>query len=186
MNDEYFSQFFPDRKVLSTTSNNFSRSSLYFPCLIAAEHYVSYCSGGKTNFRSNLNEERSENPSKFHKNLFRGCIESMKSKKHAQGFFLFHVDLRNMPIYRKIHKRPAYNVALSFKKTSLPPSSPPCAGARGWWLRAVSHFRVLWMVSACVGECCSVMQCVVVCCSVLQCVAVCCFIHIYTHICTYI
>jgi len=104
---------FPDRKVLSTTSNNLSRSLWQFPCLIAAEHYVSYCSRGKTNFGSNLGEKRSQNPWKFHKNLFRGRIESIKSKKHAQGFFLLHVDFRNMPIYGKIHIRPAFNVAIS-------------------------------------------------------------------------
>jgi len=54
------------------------RSLLKFSGLIAAEQHA-YCSGGKINFWSHLSEERPDTPQKFHRNPFRGRIESIKS-----------------------------------------------------------------------------------------------------------
>jgi len=65
-------------KSLEWLENNFLRSSLYFPSLIAAEQYA-YCYGGKINFWSHLNEERPGKPEIFHRTPFRGRIESIKS-----------------------------------------------------------------------------------------------------------
>ena len=65
-------------KLSAWLSNNFLRSSLNFPCLIAAEQYA-YCSRGKINFWSHLGQERPEKPQKVHMNPSRSRIDSIKS-----------------------------------------------------------------------------------------------------------
>jgi len=72
--------------------DNFSKSSLNLPCLIAAEQYA-YRSGGKIKVWSHLDEERPENPQNFHINPFRGHIESIKSARKRSP----KVTSRNMP-----------------------------------------------------------------------------------------
>ena len=54
---------------------------LNFPCLIATEQICVYCFGGKINLWSHLAEAMydSEKPQKFHRNSFRGRIDSIKS-----------------------------------------------------------------------------------------------------------
>jgi len=78
LNDEYLKQFFPDHKSFKWHENNFLKSSLNFPCLIATEQYA-YCCGGKMNFWSHVSEERPPKPDFFHTNPSRGRIESIKS-----------------------------------------------------------------------------------------------------------
>jgi len=65
-------------KSFGWLQNNFLRSSLNFPCLIAAEQYA-YCCGGKINFWSHLGEERPGKPQIFHTNPSCSRIDSIKS-----------------------------------------------------------------------------------------------------------
>jgi len=68
--------FFWIAKSFGWHNNNFLRSSLNVPCLIATEQYA-YCSGVKINFCSHLSEKKPENPQKNWRNPFRSRIESI-------------------------------------------------------------------------------------------------------------
>ena len=67
-------------KSFGWLSNNFLRSSLISPCLIAAEQHA-YCSGGKINLWSHLCEERPENAQNVKRNPSCSRIESIKSAR---------------------------------------------------------------------------------------------------------
>jgi len=70
-------------KSFGWLQNNFLRSSLNFPCLIAAEqHAYMYCSGDKIKFWSHLSEERPENLQKFIGIL--PAVASDRSKAQAE------------------------------------------------------------------------------------------------------
>jgi len=61
LNDEYLSQFLPDRKILWMTLEQFFEIFIKISSLMAAEQYACR-SGGKINFSSHLGEERPEKP----------------------------------------------------------------------------------------------------------------------------
>jgi len=68
-------------KSFGWLQNNFVRSSLNSPCLIAAKQHV-YCSRGKINVWSHLGEERPEQPHHFIWIL--PAVASNRSKAQAQ------------------------------------------------------------------------------------------------------
>ena len=77
-NDDMSVNFSRPQSPLDEFGTTFLRSSLNFPCLIAVEQYA-YCSECQLYFWSLLGQERPENLQIFHRNPFRGRIESIKS-----------------------------------------------------------------------------------------------------------
>jgi len=78
--EQWISQPFPSgsQSPWNDFNNIFFRSSSNFPCLIETEQYV-YCSRGRINFWSHLDEERPQKPQFFYRNPSHCHIKSIKS-----------------------------------------------------------------------------------------------------------
>ena len=85
------SNFCRTAKSFGWLSNNFLRSSVNFPSLIAAEQYA-YCSGGKSNVLSHLCEERPEKPQ-----IFIGILPAVALNRSKRRQKIWESYINNMP-----------------------------------------------------------------------------------------